>query len=263
MNKNYALILLLICVLILIMAGCNNGQGGSSEPIILDPGLGNDTIFEPWPQPQPDPDFDQEPNYGDEPDPEYQPDPYAIFTDYGLDSTIDNLMANLRQIVSYYYEQTLHYDIGTFHSYVWYKDGRMLVINTGDGINETHFYFDFRARTIITHTPIQGDLALMFRFEEDDPTLPQVFLYQDYHRSSIVNMDTINGQTVFVLEMPNGDTLWVSTRTGFPLQIEFIDETTGEPMVTPLRNLQLNQVTAADVELPAHIEVRDFGLGGW
>ena len=258
--RRFAL-LLLVGAAFLIMVGCNNTPDTPQQPLIIEPGLnnGNTTPIQPELPSEPDPNQ----IYGDEPDPDYQPDPYAMFTDFGEDSTIDDLINNLQKIASYYYEQTLNYATGTFNSFVWYKDGQMRIINTGDGINETHFFYDFRTQTIITHTPIQGDIAMMFRFEEDDPTLPHALLQQNYHESHFVGMEIINGQTAFGLEIRGGDILWVSTKTGFPIQIEFYDDTISEHLITSLENIQFNQVTLADVEPPDHLIVHDLGLNDW
>ena len=57
-----------------------------------------------------------------------------------------------------------------------------------------------------------------------------------------------------IVETASGDRLWVSTKYGFPLRVEYTDSL-GERYQVDYKNLSINTVSDEDVAMPADLEV--------
>ena len=250
MNRcNFAFVLLMMLLLVALPLFCACGgkeeETPSQEQVILEPGL---SAAEP-----------ESPALPDEPDPDPEPKtPDAVeeeFIDMGRASTIDDLMANKEKIYSYYFEQTIDSVFGEMFVKTWYTYGLMKIIRSFPDEDEAIEYFDFPNRTLVSYTPATDDYGIMMTFEDNDPEIPKEHLSNDYHQYRLVDTDTINGQICRVLQSRQGDKLWVSTKHGFPLQMEYLDPESNERLTVVFENLSFNQVRYEDVATPDDLEI--------
>lgn len=251
MNRRNCVAILLIALLIAaipLSSACGGKDKNAPPPqeVILEPGL---TSGEPDAAAQAD---------TPEPTEEEPSDPADLsegdFIDLGRASTLNDLMANKERIRSYYFEQTQD-DI---FIRTWYADGWMkIILSFADGEEETE-YIDCENRILVSYMPAVGDYGILETFAEGDPNLPVNHLNNDYHEFRVVDTDNIEGQVCRVLEGRQGEKLWVSTKYGFPLQVEFIDPTNGKQYIVPYENLTLNQVLYEDVIIPEDLDIYQY-----
>lgn len=250
--KKRCIIILLVIVLLLVTASlsaCGKSGKPSAEPqpVIIEPGLANEAPPEEAPAPE------------TPATPELPPE--EEFTDLGRASTLDDLMANKAKIESYYFEQTIGYEAGDIHIHTWYKNGIMKIVSSYPGAPESVDYFDCYAYELITYTPSAGKNAVLITYEEGDAEVPNNPLNYNYHDYRVLETASIEGQVCRVLENSNGDKLWVGTKYGFPMQVEFVDSLTDEHFVVPYENITINQVTDEDVAIPTDLVIYEM-VGG-
>lgn len=239
--------LLLLCALCL--AGCKKDETPDTpEPTLIEPGVQAPLEDQPG-APEGEP---QQPDQ----DPE-EPADEEGFIDHGAASNIDDLLDNRAKIESFYFEQTMDYASGQIQTQTWYLNHKMKVISTGESMMETVHYYDWRGKTIVAHLPAFGNQANLSYFDDGDAMVPENPLALDYHNCIDQGMQTLNGQTCAILLTPSGERWWVSTASGFPIQVEFFDGTTGEDLIIPYTNIQFNHVTDSEVALPPELELYD------
>lgn len=251
MKRRCANMLLLVSLLITAAAlsACNNGDkpSGEPQPVIIEPGVKT------------------EPSPEEEPAPEQSPlpeQPAEDFVDLGRASTLDDLMDNKAKIESYYFEQTISYGDGDIHVKTWYKGGVMKIVSSYPGAPESIDYYDCYTRELVTYTPSSsGKNAMLITYDEGDPELPDNPLDYNYHDYRVLETDSIDGQVCRVLESRDGVKLWVNTKYGFPMQVEFTDAQSEEHFVVPYENIVINQVTDEDVSMPADLVIYEM-VGG-
>jgi len=246
MKKNHFAILLtaLLLMSVLVLGACN----GKPEPpldstTIIEPGLPNietpDAIVD-----DPEPITD---------DPEGTED----FVDLGRASTLDNLMNNKAKITSYYFEHTINYVTGEITIKTWYYDSMMKIVSAFSDAPESVEYYDCYEHELISHMPAFGKSAIMRTLKEGDPDIPNNPLAYDYHSFRVVETDSIDGQICRVMERA-GETLWVGTKYGFPMQVEFRDSLTDEHLIVPYENITINQTTLEDVTMPDDLDIYEM-----
>ena len=77
---------------------------------------------------------------------------------------------------------------------------------------------------------------------------------EDYSTANIVGSETVDRQTCQILETASGDKLWVGTKYGFPLRVEYTDSL-GERYRVDYRNLSVNSVSDEDVTIPGDLQI--------
>ena len=172
------------------------------------------------------------------------------FIDLGRATTLDDLMANRAKIHSYYFEQTITASYGDLFVRTWYADGMMKKVSTFEDGEENIEYVDCENMFLVLRAPATADFGIFMSFEPGDPDMPDNHLSNDYHQYRLVDTDTINGQICRVLENRQGEKLWVSTKHGFPLQVEFNDPTNEEHFILTYQNIMFNQTDYEDVAIP-------------
>ena len=229
---------------LLCLAACsddNSGQVNGQDPVVIEPGIVNDNK---------DPD-------GQEPSPQ---EPTDEFVDQGEATTIDDLVAAHAKIKSYYFEQTIPYVNGSVSLKVWYADNKMKVVASADGGEINESYYDYDAMKMIYYSPSEGGNAIQMDFNpkgEDAPDNPKD---EDYASCTKLGTADIDGQLCYILETDTGDKLWVGTKYGFPLQVEFVDHL-GDTYTVAYRNVKINTVTGDEVAVPADLPVYYLGSG--
>ena len=240
-KRNYISVLSIILLITLLLATATVfsacAKKGREEPVILEPGLPTD---EPNVQDEPD---SNDPLEGEEETPEED------FIDMDRASTLDDLMANKEKIHSYYFEQNISASYGDMLVKTWYADGWMKIASIfGDG-EENIEYFDCGNLILVSCASVD-DYGMMMTFEPGDPDIPKNHLTNDYHQFRVEGTDSIGGQTCRILLSREGEKLWVSTKYGFPLQVEFTDPTNDEHFIISYDNLTINTTDYEEVAIP-------------
>ncbi len=245
--KKYKLILvsLIMLMALLMMAACGDDSApvnAGDDPIVIEPGINGDDD-----DPTADDGLDTEDNPGD------TDTPYA-FTDKGEQTTVDDLVKAQSHILSYYFEQTIPYPDGSVFMRVWYYQGQMKVITSIDGYIILEDYYDYNEQTHISYSP-GDDSATQYSFDPYSDVAPVNPKQDDYSNCTYLQNETIGRQLCFVLQTNIGDKLWVSTKYGFPLQVEFADSF-GAVYTVEYRNVEINTIAADDVAVPAGLTIK-------
>ena len=104
-------------------------------------------------------------------------------------------------------------------------------------------------------------MALGTEFDPAGEEAPGNPLLDDYLACKMLGTEVVNRQTCCILETPDGNKLWVSTRYGFPLQVEFVDQL-GSRFTVEYRNLEINTVTEDQVTIPDDLQVEFIDASG-
>lgn len=234
------LIVVILLAMALVLAACGDtGQpeDNGDDAVVIEPGVNGDGD-------------DTDPNGEDEPE---DPDAPVSFVDKGEDTTIDDLVANRAKISSYYFEQTIPYPDGEIFICTWYCDGQMKVIGSIDGYMVSEDYYDYTTMQHVSRHPSDNS-AQQYSFDpsgDNAPVNPKYDLYETY---TYIGTETIDRQLCVVLETPIGDKLWVGTKYGFPLQVEYADSL-GERYTVQYRNIMINTITADQTAVPADVTI--------
>lgn len=241
-------IMLLFAVVVMILPACGKSeQSSSSQEVILEPGIKQDGSGEPVSTP-----IETEA----EDEPVIPAEEEGGFVDQGRASTIENLMSNKSKIMSYYFEQTINASYGDIFIKTWYADGWMKIVSIAPYGEENTEYVDYENSLLIEilSSP-SGYIGKMSSFKPGDPDIPNNYVDTDYHQFRIVDNDNIDGQTCRVLESRQGEKRWVSTKYGFPVQVEFNDPTNDEHFIISFDNLTFNEVSYEDIAIPDDIDI--------
>lgn len=246
-HKHQALCLLPCLLALLLCAACGGEEGSdaadtSQDTVVLEPGLPDDTATDPIEE-------DTDPDDADEQQPEE-------FTDLGAAATLEDLTAAQAKIQSYYFEQTMPYLDSSVFMQVWYKDGYMRMRSSVDGYGLTENYYNYWDSTITSYSPGSGGPAQRMQFDFSSVDAPDNPAMEDYSLCTLLGTESIGGQTCLVLETPEGDTLWVGTKYGFPLQVEFTDSL-GDHFTVTYDNIEINTLEDADVLPPDDMEIKN------
>ena len=137
---------------------------------------------------------------------------------------------------------------------VWYKDGLMKLVTSSSGYGLTESYYDYNQGTVVDYYPGTQNTAYGRDFDPQGEYAPDNPKMEDYSTAVIVGSETVGRQTCQILETVSGDKLWVSTKYGFPLRVEYTDSL-GERYQVDYRNLSINTVSDEDVSLPTDLSV--------
>lgn len=176
------------------------------------------------------------------------------FPDKGEAASLEDLAAALEKVESYYFEQSVAYPQGQVFMQVWYKDGLMKLVTSVSGYGLTESYYDYGRGTVVDHYPGALPAAYGRSFDPDGPNAPKNPKMEDYSTARDVGSETVGRQLCRVLETVSGDKLWVSTKYGFPLRVEYTDSL-GERYKVDYRNLSINTVRDEDVTIPDDLQV--------
>lgn len=179
------------------------------------------------------------------------------FEDKGEATTVEDLIAAQAKISSFYFEQTVAYPNGHVFLQVWYKDENMRLFSSQGGYGMAEEFYDYETGTVISHQPGSDEPAEMYTFDKTSPDAPDNPVMNDYSAYTLLGGEEIDHQYCLILEAPNGDLVWVSTKYGFPLQTEYTDSL-GDRLTTKYKNISINTVTDEDVLPPADLEVYDY-----
>ncbi|MCL1976101.1 MAG: hypothetical protein FWG61_08085 [Firmicutes bacterium] len=253
MKKVHVALILLFILLIAVMTiitSCNGHKKDAlTQEIILEPGITEQDSHTPAVAET----IDTEPSLEAEAEPKTQPE--EDFIDQGRASTINDLMANKAKITSYYFEQTIYASYGEVFVQTWYANGWMKIVSSFTDGEENIEYFDCENLILVSHAPSAGNYGMMETFEEGNPDIPKNHLDNDYHNYKVVGTESIDGQICRILESRLGEKLWVSTKHGFPLQVEFNDPTNDEHFLIAYEGITFNQVRNEDVAMPQDLEI--------
>lgn len=240
-------LLLPLLAFMLIFSGCNGNDSltdpSQDDSVILEPGFSYGDIKN-------DPDEE-----GTDPD-----EQIMKFIDKGDATTIADLEAAQAKIQSYYFEQTIPYTNASVFVRVWYYNNKMKVISSVDGYVLTEFYYNYDDMTMISYSPADSDKAVMMDFDINGADAPGNPLSDDFSTSILVGSEELARQLCFIVETATGDKKWISTKYGFPLQVEFVDHL-GDQYTVGYRNVKINTVTEEAVEFPADIPIYYVNTG--
>ncbi|MBR2783288.1 MAG: hypothetical protein IKD93_03745 [Firmicutes bacterium] len=180
--------------------------------------------------------------------------PEDPFPDKGADSTVEDLTAALAKVESYYFEQSVPYPSGQVFMQVWYKDGLMKLVTSVDGYCLSESYYDYNQGTVVEFYPGSAGEAYGRAFDPGDANAPKNPKMEDYSAAALTGSETLGRQSCLILETDSGDRLWVGTRYGFPLRVEYTDSL-GERYQVDYRNLSINTLSDEDVALPGDLQV--------
>jgi hypothetical protein len=231
-NATAIWIIMLLLMVMLTSSACGGKEEEAQAPsqqVILEPGLSDKAPGKPA-QPE-----TNEPDVGSSMSAE------EGFIDNERASTLNDLMSNKAKIKSYYFEYIINASYGEIFVRTWYANGLMKIVSAfteGETITE---YFDCGDLSLVYHNSNE-DYGWIETFEPGDPNAPKNLLDNDYHQYRVVDTDNINGQTCRVLESRQGEKLWISTKHGFPLQVEYTDPTNDEHFIVAYEGLTFNQV---------------------
>ena len=239
-KEKKGLCLTLLLAAAVFMAGCGSADGSKdeNEPIVLEPGIENNdsgTVD------------DGQENEVEE------------FVDKGEATTVDDLVAAHDKITSYYFEQTIPYADGSVFLQVWYWNNLMKVVASAAGGEINESYYDYNEMTMIYYTPSEGNEAIKMDFDPQGEDAPDNPKDEDYRTCTQLGTEQIDGQLCYIMETSVGDKLWVSTKYGFPLQVQFVDHL-GDTYTVEYCNVAINTVTAEDVAVPDDLNI--YYLGG-
>lgn len=239
------LLLLLLLLTALLLAACE-----TAEPVVEPPPADAPTVIEPGITPV------QPPQQA----PSEQPDtdePAELFPDHGEATTVADLVAAQNNIDSYYFEQTIQYLNGHMFMQVWYAGRQMKVATSVDGVSQSEFYYDYDNMTVTTYYPGVSEAAMMLDFDAASADAPENPKTRDYAACTLLGMETINRQLCLILETAEGSKIWVGTKYGFPLQVQYVDSL-GEEFTAQYRNISINTVDVAEVQPPADLLINNF-----
>ena len=180
--------------------------------------------------------------------------PKDIFPDKGEAATIEDLEAALAKVESYYFEQSVAYPEGQVFMQVWYKDGLMKLITSVSGYGLTESYYDYNNGTVVDYYPGAMPTAYGRGFDPAAENAPKNPKMEDYSTAAIVGSETVGRQLCQILETASGDKLWVGTKYGFPLRVEYTDSL-GERYQVDYRNLSVNSVSDEEVTIPGDLQI--------
>jgi len=183
----------------------------------------------------------------------------VVFEDKGEDTTVEDLAAAQEKISSYYFEQMMQSDYNSVFMQVWYCEGKMKVLTDTGASGKTEFYYDYDQELQISYTPGE-DTAIAMYFDADGEDAPDNPLDDDYLSCTVLGSEELNGQLCYILQAVNGDKLWVSTKYGFPLQVEFVGHF-GDIFTVAYSNVEINTVTEEQVTVPSDLQVIDLKSG--
>ena len=247
-DRRSRLLLLIWVFVCLLAAGCGEEPQAAPEveerqPLIIEEGINQPAAEEPQQQPDAQTPADE---------------PAVEFADKGEATTVEDLIAAQAKITSFYFEQTVEYPNGRVFIQVWYKDEKMRLISSQGGYGMAEEFYDYEAGTLITHAPGSDEPAVLFAFDKTSPDAPDNPVMNDYSTYTLVGGEEIDRQYCLILEAPNGDLVWVSTKYGFPLQTEYTDSL-GDRLTAKYKNVSINTVKDSDVMPPADLEIYDYG----
>ena len=113
---------------------------------------------------------------------------------------------------------------------------------------------------MIYYTPSEGNQAIKMDFNPNGDDAPDNPKDEDYASCTMLGTETIDGQLCYILQTSVGDKLWVGTKYGFPLQVEFVDHL-GDTYTVAYRNVAINTISAAEVAVPDNISITYLGGG--
>ena len=180
--------------------------------------------------------------------------PSDPFPDKGEAATLEDLNEALAKVESYYFEQSVAYPSGQVFMQVWYKDGLMKLVTSVDGYCLTESYYDYKQRQVVDVSPGNRTSAYGRDFAPNSENAPNNPKMEDYTAAELTGGETVGRQYCQIVETPSGDKLWVSTKYGFPLRVEYTDSL-GERYQVDYKNLSINTVSDEDVAMPADLEV--------
>lgn len=180
--------------------------------------------------------------------------PAEPFPDKGEETTVEDLTAALENIDSYYFEQSVAYPEGQVFMQVWYKEGRMKLVTSAYGYGLTESYYDYGQGLVVDYSPGAMTTAYGRSFDPNGDNAPTNPKMEDYSTATVLGFESVGRQTCLVLQTLSGDKLWVSTKYGFPLRVEFTDSL-GERYQVDYKNLAINQVDDEDVSIPSDLPV--------
>jgi hypothetical protein len=236
--------LLVLLAVSLLFSACAANNPDAEDAVIIEPGLTDEETAED--------NTDDEAN-----DSETSAE---LFVDKGELTTVEDLAAAQAKIQSYYFEQTIPYTDASVFLQVWYYAHKMKVVTSVDGYGLTEFYYDYDAQTIISYSPADSDTAIQMYFDAASEDAPDNPLDDDYTACTFLGSEEIDRQLCYILETPEGDKLWVSTKYGFPYQVEFIDHL-GEQYTVAYRNIEINTLTEESVQVPADLPIYNLDTG--
>ena len=180
--------------------------------------------------------------------------PSDPFPDKGEAATLEDLNEALAKVESYYFEQSVAYPSGQVFMQVWYKDGLMKLVTSVDGYCLTESYYDYEQGQVVDVSPGDRKAAYGRDFDPNSDTAPNNPKMEDYTAAALTGGETVGRQYCQIVETASGDKLWVSTKYGFPLRVEYTDSL-GERYQVDYKNLSINTVSDEDVALPADLEI--------
>ncbi|NLF79872.1 MAG: hypothetical protein GX572_01620 [Clostridia bacterium] len=243
MKRAIILIILMAFVLSMLALSACGPSEDPGDQMIIEPGLEDDPSGE---------DIDSTV--------EDEPDATVTFADKGEQTTVDDLTAAQAKIKSYYFEQTIPYADASVFLQVWYCDNKMKVITSVGGQGLSEFYYDYDEMSVISYSPGDSDTAIKMDFDPQSLDAPDNPVADDYGNCVLLGNEKINRQLCYILQTPSGDKLWVGTKYGFPLQVEFVDHL-GDLYTVQYRNLEINTLSAKDVAVPANLPIYYMGSG--
>ena len=180
--------------------------------------------------------------------------PTDPFPDKGEAATLEDLNEALAKVESYYFEQSVAYPSGQVFMQVWYKDGLMKLVTSVDGYCLTESYYDYKQGQVVDVSPGDRTSAYGRDFDPNSENAPNNPKMEDYTAAELTGGETVGRQYCQIVETDSGDRLWVSTKYGFPLRVEYTDSL-GERYQVDYKNLSINTVSDEDVAMPADLEV--------
>ena len=233
----FFLVLIMLLILTVAASGCSDDAADTPGPddgtVIIEQGRVDN--------PDDDPNTDE---------------PVEDFPDLKDKATVEDLVTAQSKINSYYFEQTLAYPDGHVFMQVWYKDGKMKLVSSVDGYGLNETYYDYNTRTITTYSPGSGS-AYQSSFDIDSSDAPDNPLLDNYSDYEIVGSETVNRQYCMIFKTDTDDLLWVGTKYGFPVQVEFTDSL-GTRLTATYKNVSINSVEDSDVNLPAAVQITSY-----
>ena len=236
-NLRKILVLLLVLLLALSLAACGEKeqqeqQGKTDDPVIINPGLDIDLSGA---------------GNGDAPD---QPE----FEDKGVDTTIDDLVAKLDQITSYYMEETIVYPEYTMLSQTWRLGDMTKYQVSMNGRPVSVFFYDWDSLTYLTYS--YGDTkAVQMPLSASDDLFTTDPMNMDFSAYTMVGVEMLDEQTCVKLIDGDEETLWLSTYNGMPVRMDFYDNLQDAVLSATYGNITLNRVSEADVTIPDNLEI--------
>ena len=238
---------LILLLSLFFCVGCDQTKDSTKDDstgeVVVEPGVSNEPV-----QPVEDEEAD---------DSEDAESDVPIFVDRGEASTLEDITANLALIDSYYFEQNVPYVDGHVYMQIWYKDGLMKLVTSVDGYGLSEYYYDYNEGTVINYAPGNDAPAMKMSFDPNGGDAPDNPKLRDYQTCTVEGFETVDRQLCMVLVTPEGSKLWVSTETGFPLQV-YYEDSLGDLWTVQYKNIRLNDVLETELLLDPSVEVVDY-----